>query len=126
MSTPDPVPVAAAAIPWYQSRVQIAQVVSLVSAAIAMFPKVGTALGLTNLVAIQTAVETIFGTVALIAPLVGSIWRARSTLQPLTLTKAAAAVHPATIAVAAAQVANGVPHASPVTSSHSPNDKPAA
>jgi hypothetical protein len=39
MSTPDPLPVVAAA-PWYTSRVQIAQITALISALAAMFPKI--------------------------------------------------------------------------------------
>lgn len=132
MSTPDPVLPAAPAIPWYESRVQLAQVVALASAGIAIFPKVGTLLGLTSLASVQSAVELLFGAIAFIAPIVGSIWRAHSALQPLTLTKAAAAIHPATIAVAAAQVsstgANNAPFAAKTMSppASGPNDKPAA
>lgn len=100
MSTPTPVP--APAVPWYQSKVQIAQVVTLVSALAAISPKVANTFGLTSLAAIQTAVESIFGTIAVLAPVLGTIWRARSNLQPLTLTKASAAAHPATVSAAVA------------------------
>jgi hypothetical protein len=77
-------------------------VVTLVSALAAISPKVANTFGLTSLAAIQTAVESIFGTIAVLAPVLGTIWRARSNLQPLTLTKASAAAHPATVSAAVA------------------------
>jgi hypothetical protein len=79
------------AVPWYQSAVQKAQMVSAVTGAIALFPKLGTFLGIHTPAEIATWVETIFGFATLAAPIVGMVWRAASHLQPLTLTKKAAA-----------------------------------
>lgn len=84
------------AVPWYQSPVQISQVTTFVSAVIAMFPKWGTAVGITTPDQVNTAVTTVFGFIALVAPFVGMILRARSKIQPLTLSQAKADAHPAT------------------------------
>lgn len=89
------------AVPWYQSKVQIAQITSLVSAFIALFPKIGAALGLKTSDEINTTITTVFAFIAVAAPLVGTIFRAKSTIQPLTLTQAKADVHPATVAAEA-------------------------
>jgi hypothetical protein len=86
------------ATPWYTSKVQIAQVVTLVSALAAISPKIANTLGLTSLAAIQSTVEAVFGTIAFIAPLIGTWFRAKSSVQPLTFTQAGADAHPATIA----------------------------
>jgi hypothetical protein len=94
----DDTPPNGAAAPWYESKVQIAQVTALVSALIAMFPKVGNYLGITTPSQVAPWVETIFSFIALAAPLIGAILRAKSNYQPLTLTRAAADNHPATIA----------------------------
>jgi hypothetical protein len=75
------------AVPWYSSPVQKAQVVSAVTAAVALFPKAGALVGIKTPADIATWVEIIFGIATLVAPVVGSVWRARSTLQPLTLTQ---------------------------------------
>jgi hypothetical protein len=98
MSTPIPVQSTGAAAPWYTSKVQIAQVVTLLSALTAMSPKIAATLGLTSLAAIQSTVEAVFGTIAFIAPLIGTWFRSKSPMQPLTLTQAGADAHPATIA----------------------------
>lgn len=90
------------AVPFYKSPVQIAQVTTFVSALIAMFPKWGAVVGLTTPDQVNTAVETTFGFIALVAPFVGMILRAKSKIQPLTITPTGAANHPAT-AVAAAR-----------------------
>lgn len=104
MSTPDPVPAASqAAVPWYQSAVQKAQIAAALSAVVALSPKAGQVLGITNASQASAYVETFFGLAAVFAPLIGSVLRARSKIQPLTLTKAAAEVHPATLAAKAAQ-----------------------
>jgi hypothetical protein len=93
----------AAAIPWYRSPQTIGLITTFVAAAVALFPKAGAALGLTSPTAISTAVSNIAGIVAMIAPVVGTIVRAKQTSgQPITLTQAAADVHPATIAAIAA------------------------
>ena len=96
MSTPTPVP--APAVPWYQSPVQKAQVVAAVSALVALSPKLGSLVGIKTPAEASAWVESLFGAITFVAPILGSIWRARSKLQPLTLTKAGAASHPATVA----------------------------
>ena len=101
-TTSPPTPVAAAA-PWYTSQVQKAQVAAAVSALVALSPKVGAWLGVKTPADVSAWVETVFGFITLAAPLIGTVLRARSKLQPLTLTKAKAAAHPATIAAVAAQ-----------------------
>lgn len=102
MNTPAPTPVViAGAIPWYKSPQTIGLVTTAVSAAIALFPKVGQLLGLTSGTAIDAAVTTIFGFIALIAPIVGTVVRVKSKAQPITLTQAAADTHPATVAIQA-------------------------
>lgn len=114
MSTPDPLPplVIPTAAPWYTSPVQKAQVVAIVSALVALSPKIGQVLGIANPGQAAAWVETVFGFIALVAPILGSIWRARSKLQPLTLTQKAADAHPANIAAAAAvQASTGDPNA---------------
>jgi hypothetical protein len=88
---------AAPVIPWYQSPVQRAQVTAAVSAVIALFPKVGGLIGVKTPDDIAVWVESVFGAVTVAAPILGAIWRAKSKLQPLTLTKAAAAAHPAAV-----------------------------
>lgn len=100
MSTPVPIPTAPA-IPWYQSPVQKAQIVAAVSAFIALFPKMGSFVGINTPTDVAPWVETVFGFITLLAPILGSIWRARSKLQPLTLTQANADAHPANQAAAA-------------------------
>lgn len=99
---PDSTPVQAAALPWYQSGVQKAQIAALVSALVALSPHVGKMLGIDTPTQATEWVETIFGFITLAAPIVGTVMRARSQIQPLTLTKAKAEVHPATLAAAAA------------------------
>jgi uncharacterized membrane protein len=89
-------------IPWYKSSVQISQVTTMVSALMAMSPKLAAQLGLTTPANVQMAVEAFFGIVAFVAPIVGTFVRARSAIQPLTLTQARADAHPATQAATAA------------------------
>lgn len=90
------------AIPWYRSPVQVSQVTTVVSALLAISPKAAGLLGLTTPDQIAAAVQAVFGAVAILAPLVGSVLRARSSIQPLTFTKAGADSHPATMAAIAA------------------------
>ena len=97
MNVPNPV-TTVGAIPWYKSPTQIAMVSSAVSALIALFPRMGVWLHLTSPNDVVNAVTVIFGFIAVIAPVIGSVYRAKSSLQPLTLTAAAAAIHPSTIA----------------------------
>ena len=87
-----------AAIPWYKSPQTLGLITTFIAALVALFPKIGAALGLTSPSAISNAVSTIAGAVALIAPVVGTIVRTQSKEQPITLTQAAADAHPATIA----------------------------
>jgi hypothetical protein len=86
------------AVPWYRSPVQVAQVTSGVSALIALFPRAGQALGWTTPGDISNGVAAIFGAITVIAPIYGSIKRAASSIQPLTLTQTAADMHPNTLA----------------------------
>jgi hypothetical protein len=76
--------------------VQITQIVTVLSALLAISPKIAATFGSPTPTQIEFFVETIFGSIAFFAPLVGTWLRARSTLQPLTLTKAGAAAHPQT------------------------------
>lgn len=98
MSTPTPVPQPAA--PWYTSKVQLTQLSTAVFALIAVFPKIGQWLHLTSESDVSNAVSAIAGVAALLSPILGTIFRARSPLQPLTLTKAGADAHPQTQAAA--------------------------
>src|ERR1700678_4401232 len=100
--------------PWYTSRVQISQVTAAVSAVIALFPKVGQLLGWTTPGDISNGVTLIFGAITVLAPIYGSIKRGASNIQPLTLTKAGAEVHPNTLANAPTPP----PMASPPTPPH--------
>jgi hypothetical protein len=86
------------AIPWFKSPQTIGLITTFVAAAVALFPKAGIALGLTSPGAISTAVSNVAGVIALLAPLVGTIFRVNSDVQPITLTQAAADNHPATVA----------------------------
>jgi hypothetical protein len=100
-----PAPVTAGAIPWYKSPQQIGLVTTAVSAAVALFPKVGVWLGLSSPSEVANAVTNVFSFIAVVAPIVGSIVRANSKEQPLTLTASEATVHPATRAIVAVQAA---------------------
>jgi hypothetical protein len=108
MNSPNPVtpsPVTAGAIPWYKSPQTIGLVTTFVSAAIALFPKVGQLLGMSSPGDVSNAVSTVFGFIAVAAPFIGTIVRAKSKEQPLTMTQAAADSHPATQAVIQTQAA---------------------
>lgn len=104
MSTPNPVPVLPApvttgAIPWYKSAQEITNVTTALSAAIAIFPKIGQWLGITNLSDTGVLVTNAFGVAAFVVPLIGARVRWTSKVQPLTGTASGAADHPATVAV---------------------------
>jgi hypothetical protein len=86
------------AIPWYRSPVMISQVVSFISALTAIAPKLTNAVGLTSPDAITQTVTAVFGVITLVSTTYGAVKRARSTIQPITLTQAAADVHPQTLA----------------------------
>lgn len=118
MSTPLPPLVVPTAAPWYTSPVQKANIAGAIAALVTLSPKLGQVLGIASPGAAATWVETVFGFITLVAPILGGIWRARSKLQPLTLTQKAADAHPANIAAAAAvQASTGDPHAKiPVSS----------
>lgn len=90
------------ALPWYRSPVYVSQVVTFLSALTAIAPKVATALGLTSTDAINQTVTAVFGVIALGSTAYGAIKRARSAIQPLTLTQTGADVHPNTVANAQA------------------------
>ena len=92
------------AIPWYKSPQQIGLVTTAISALIAIFPKLGQELGWTSPSDVTNGVTQVFGVIAVIAPLVGALVRARSKIQPLTLTQSAADVHPNTLANVQAKV----------------------
>ena len=86
------------AIPWYKSPQTLGLITTFVAAAVALFPKAGAALGLNSPTAISTAVSNVAGVIALLAPVVGTIFRVKSDVQPITLTQAAADSHPVTVA----------------------------
>lgn len=111
------VTVTQAAVPWYTSPVQRAQVTAALSALVALSPKLGKLIGINTPADTEAWVEGVFGAITLLAPIAGTIWRARSQLQPLTLTKAGAAAHPATVAVTA-----NIPTAAPAASSTQPSE----
>src|ERR1700689_3379675 len=109
-----PTPVTGGAIPWYKSPQQIGLVTTAVSAAIALFPRLGQMLGLTSATAVSDAVTSIFGVIALVAPIIGSFVRANSKIQPLTITQAQATDNVSTKAVVQTQAkmaAAGIPTA---------------
>jgi hypothetical protein len=110
-------------IPWYKSPVQIAQVTTAVSAFIALFPRVGIMLGLTSPTAINDAVTIVFGLIGILAPIVGSVFRAKSNVQPLTLTQASADAK-ITPETAAATGAFQTRQAAAKTTSSPPNSPP--
>lgn len=112
MNTPDPLPdgtpdplKTVPAVPFYKSPVMLANITAFVSAAIALFPKVGQALGLSNPSDVSNAVTTFFAFIAIAAPAVSTVLRAKSKVQPLTLTKAGAKANPNTVANTAAVAA---------------------
>jgi hypothetical protein len=139
LSTPVPVPpvLPGAAAPWYTSAVQRAQLSTAVGALVALSPKLGTLIGVQTSAQAAMWVESVAGAFTVIAPILGMIWRAVSKLQPLTLTRGNADVHPATIAAERAAavitpvfpVTPGVSHAPPPPPpaphvSFSPDPKP--
>ncbi len=114
-----PAPIPGAAIPWYQSAGQKANVITAVSALIAISPKVADKLGLTTPATVEAFVEVIFTLAAMVVPVIASYLRAHSPIQPLTLTVAAAVAHPATqaalqVAVAQAAAAPSLPDPPPI------------
>lgn len=88
MTTTDPDTVGAA--PWYTSPVQISQITAAISGVLTVFPQLANLVGLTDTTKITAAVTVV-------AAVAGAIFRARSKIQPLTLTQAKADNHPATV-----------------------------
>lgn len=113
------------AIPWYRSPQQIGLVTTAVSALIALFPKIGKMLGWNTPDDVSAGVTSVFGVIAVIAPIIGTFIRAKSTVQPLTLTKAAAEAHPNTVANAQAAASEAFAKDAPqvlIVGNASPNE----
>lgn len=81
------------AVPWYQSPVMKAQIVTAVMVLGAMAPKAATALGLTSETQISAVVEGVCAAVSFVSLFYGMVKRAKSPLQPLKVSKAAADAH---------------------------------
>lgn len=92
-------------IPWYKSPVQISLITTIVSGLISLFPKLGAALGITSSDA-GNIVTQVFGAIAVLAPIVGTIFRAKSPVQPLTLTASSAAAQVTPASQAATDIHN--------------------
>lgn len=119
MNTPDPVPappapVTAGALPWLQSTDQKRRLVTgvlMVAVYFAPRYKILHELGLDDQTKVTGYVAMLADFIADFSPILiglggmalGAYQRARSKLQPLTWTKAAAASHPATIALVETQ-----------------------
>ena len=110
MDTPKLAPVASdsailSAIPWYRSPVIISQISASVSALVAIAPKnqVVTALGLSDPNTVVQLVTAVSGVIAVLSSLAGVVLRARSPVQPVTLTQVSADLHPNSLAVQQAQ-----------------------
>ena len=116
----DDTPLSGAAVPWYTSAVQRAQLSTAIAGLVALSPKLGNLIGVHSSAQAAQWVESIAGIYAVAAPLVGMLWRARSKLQPLTLTQARADVHPATIAAIASPEVTQPPLASPAQPAPTP------
>jgi hypothetical protein len=90
-----------AAAPWYTSPVYIGVVISILSQLFVVMPKVFAAVGITSTDKIGPVVEDCFQGVAIVAAWYAQHARRTSTVAPLTLSAASAAVHPNTTAAAA-------------------------
>lgn len=86
----DPLNLAPVALPWYRSPTYIGAVVTVLSTLASLAPKLFAAVGLTDPAMINTAVQAGFQVIALIAGIFTAVARAKSTVQPLTATKAGA------------------------------------
>jgi hypothetical protein len=95
------------AIPWYKSPVYIGAVVTILSTITSLSPKLAALLGSPD--AISQNVTAFFSLVALGSGIFTAVKRQNSAVQPLTMTQAAADVHPATVANAAAKTASPTP-----------------
>jgi hypothetical protein len=74
----------------------IGTVVTILSMLAGAVPKAAAALGLTSPAAISNDVTAVFTVIGLLAGLFTAVSRAKAGVQPLTLTQAAADIHPAT------------------------------
>lgn len=109
MNAPDPVPQAPApvtvgAIPWYKSKQYVLAMTIVAGGALAFFPKLNKMLSAAN-VSVLDFVEMIGAGITLLGG--GIVWvlRQLGKIQPITLTAAAAAMHPSTLAVVQTQAA---------------------
>lgn len=96
MNTPVPVPSTVGATPWYTSQVMIGTIVTILATMVGVFPKLGQLLGFTSTAVISNDVTAICQAIAFLAGVYTAIKRASASVQPLTLTQAAADIHPAT------------------------------
>lgn len=98
------------AIPWYQSHVVIAQVSSAISGIVAIVPKshLVAALGLSSPQVVSDDVTLIFAIIAGLSQVWALVARFRSSIQPLTLTKLGAELHPNTLAITNATQASKI------------------
>lgn len=88
--------------PWYTSKVYIGAIVTIVSQLAVVAPKAFAAVGLTDANSINAAVTAGLQTFTLLAAVYTAAARAKSTVAPLTLNAAGAAVHANTVASNAA------------------------
>jgi hypothetical protein len=77
-------------IPWYKSPVYVSGATTVVSTLIVLFPKAGAALGLTSPDLINTTVNAVFEVIALVAGLITTIARSRSSVQPIAVSQTSA------------------------------------
>ena len=77
-------------IPWYKSPVYVSGAATVVSTLAVLFPKAGAALGLTSPDLVNTTVNAVFEVIALVAGAVTTVSRARSPVQPIAVSQAAA------------------------------------
>jgi hypothetical protein len=104
-STGTPAPVTAGAIPWYKSPIYIAAMTTVLGAIATLYPKAAAVIGINTPLGQTAFIELAGGLVTLAGG--GVIWVMRQINkgQPITLTQAAANVHPSTIAVVETQAA---------------------
>ena len=79
------------ALPWYRSPVYVGIVTTIVSGLLSLIGKAD----LFPVEMVNTAIEAVFGLIAAVALLVAERKRRKSSLQPITLTKAGADAVPA-------------------------------
>lgn len=88
--------------PFYTSKVYIGAIVTILSQLAVIAPKVFAAIGWTSPEAINAGVTAALQTFTLVAAIYTATARAKSTVAPLTLNAAGAAVHANTVASNAA------------------------